>query len=272
MTVNTQIVVQNKTEVASKTPVLKVANVGPVSHVERNLGETEASYYLPSREDGVNDMCVFFWPSLGRVLSVIGIFISASTHHPSRLLAAGFFLLGLFFVFSTLCCPPESRCTTTTIFDSCKLAHDLVPSLLPHIDLHFFLNLVTSVLNASRTYFTRPSKTWNSVHRQKTVGHFDLLTAPGTNRYEYIELIDSYLNGERTLSNNRLSYLVLSSRPASGSAEQTFDLLICATHYVGDGMALHTFANQFLGLLGGPLTENELMSRLDQEYNNRKSV
>jgi len=26
---------------------------------ERNLGETEIAYYLPSRDNGVNDMCVW---------------------------------------------------------------------------------------------------------------------------------------------------------------------------------------------------------------------
>ena len=26
-------------------------------HVERKLGDTEISYFLPSRESGVNDMC-----------------------------------------------------------------------------------------------------------------------------------------------------------------------------------------------------------------------
>lgn len=32
--------------------------------IERPLGETELSYFLPSREDGVNDMCVSCSPPL----------------------------------------------------------------------------------------------------------------------------------------------------------------------------------------------------------------
>lgn len=86
------------------------------------------------------------------------------------------------------------------------------------------------------------------------------------------ELIDGYLNGERTLSNERLSYLVLSSVPSSSSVEesgdcqQNFDLLICAAHWIGDGMALHTFANELFRLLGKFSDEFELMIRLEQEF------
>lgn len=37
-------------------------------------------------------------------------------------------------------------------------------------------------------------------------------------------------------------------------------------HYIGDGMALHTFANHFFGLLGGDLSESELRDFLEQEF------
>ena len=86
------------------------------------------------------------------------------------------------------------------------------------------------------------------------------------------ELIDSYLNGPRTLSNDRLSYLIVSSRdsdhlptpvstpnpdmPNTASSNlgeiREFDLLICAMHFLGDGMALHRFANEFFTILAGP--------------------
>jgi hypothetical protein len=89
---------------------------------------------------------------------------------------------------------------------------------------------------------------------------------------EAIELIDSYLNGQRTLSNDRLSFLILSSLqtfPLPNGIEtengQDFDLLICAAHFIGDGMALHTFADQFFGLLGGALSENGLRDLLEHE-------
>jgi hypothetical protein len=82
------------------------------------------------------------------------------------------------------------------------------------------------------------------------------------------ELIDSYLNGPRTLSNDRLSYLVVS---ITDSTEETVncDFLICATHFLGDGMALHQFANDFFGLLGGSSTMSDLEILLSTEWNTR---
>lgn len=89
---------------------------------------------------------------------------------------------------------------------------------------------------------------------------------------EAIELIDNYLNGQRTLSNDRLSFLILSSlqtfslqNGTESENEQEFDLLICAAHFIGDGMALHTFANEFFVLLGGKLNESELRNLLELE-------
>ena len=112
-----------------------------------------------------------------------------------------------------------------------------------------------------------------------------------TSERKFAELIDSYLNGPRTLSNTRLSYLILSksiahpsptipSPPptpspsahtsALGNGEQALfeqdasqmtyqhDLLICAMHFLGDGMALHQFANDFFGLLGGLESDEQL--------------
>lgn len=54
-------------------------------------------------------------------------------------------------------------------------------------------------------------------------------------------MIDAYLNGPRTLSNERLSHLVISQQPAQDGSEtldsasdlQNFDLLLCATHFLG---------------------------------------
>ena len=109
-------------------------------------------------------------------------------------------------------------------------------------------------------------------------------------------MIDSYLNGPRTLSNSRLSYLILSQSerdsellptpprtpsPTSeaGSIEDAldeasaqqheYDLLICAMHFLGDGMALHAFANDFFGLLGGEKSDEELRDVLHDEWRER---
>ncbi|GAA5969180.1 hypothetical protein JCM11641_007500 [Rhodosporidiobolus odoratus] len=68
-------------------------------------------------------------------------------------------------------------------------------------------------------------------------------------------LLDVYLNGSRTLSDCRLAYLVIStSAPTFASdstEEQEYDFLLFSTHFLGDGMALHTTANEFFTLLGG---------------------
>jgi hypothetical protein len=47
------------------------------------------------------------------------------------------------------------------------------------------------------------------------------------------------------------------------------ELLICATHFIGDGMALHQFANDFFGMLGGGLSEEELDQLVVDEWKQR---
>lgn len=85
-------------------------------------------------------------------------------------------------------------------------------------------------------------------------------------------MIDGYLNGPRTLSNERLSYLIVSEPDAAGpgaltppatpmlegapfapgdvdEAPHAYELLLCAAHFIGDGMALHNTANDLFKLL-----------------------
>jgi hypothetical protein len=88
------------------------------------------------------------------------------------------------------------------------------------------------------------------------------------------------------LSNDRLSYLVVSQggtslpspplTPGSTSASDeqespsyNHDLMICATHFNGDGMALHLFANDFFGLLGSGKTISDLEALLKEELSCR---
>ena len=114
-------------------------------------------------------------------------------------------------------------------------------------------------------------------------------------------LINSYLNGPRTLSNERLSYLIVGNVPAERTTVppspaatplpsqerdeafpsvpaddvQEFDLLICATHFLGDGMALHTFANELFRLIAGKdkdgcvRTTEAMEELLEQEWQTR---
>lgn len=107
------------------------------------------------------------------------------------------------------------------------------------------------------------------------------------------ELIDTYLNGPRTLSVTRLSYLTISHTPSSEpypSPPQTptasvdmavmlsqpaeedlhdFSLFLAAVHSIGDGMALHAFANDFFCLLGSSNSAQELHGLLSAEWEKR---
>lgn len=76
----------------------------------------------------------------------------------------------------------------------------------------------------------------NIVRNPKMAGLFYFSPCYGLNLFP--EMIDAYLNGPRTLSNERLSYLVISQQQvedleASALDVQNFDLLLCATHFLG---------------------------------------
>ena len=45
-----------------------------------------------------------------------------------------------------------------------------------------------------------------------------------------------------------------------------YELLICAMHFIGDGMALHQFANDFFTLLGSTQSVSELEATLESEW------
>jgi hypothetical protein len=53
-------------EIAEIEPMVKTLDLKDAScgHSERKLGDTETSYYLPSRDNGVNDMYAFRTPRL----------------------------------------------------------------------------------------------------------------------------------------------------------------------------------------------------------------
>ncbi|GAA6031973.1 hypothetical protein JCM8097_003368 [Rhodosporidiobolus ruineniae] len=90
--------------------------------------------------------------------------------------------------------------------------------------------------------------------RIKAASLLDLRTHEDGNSY-----LDAYLNGPRTLSDERLAYLVISTPSSSFSsddtaAEQEYNLFLLSTHFLGDGMALHTTANEFFALLGASST------------------
>jgi hypothetical protein len=83
-------------------------------------------------------------------------------------------------------------------------------------------------------------------------------------------LIDAYLNGARTLSIDRLSYLIIGSDNANTpESVKNYNLMICATHFLGDGMALHQFANDFFVLLGSYMDETALLEKLTAEWSEK---
>jgi hypothetical protein len=83
-------------------------------------------------------------------------------------------------------------------------------------------------------------------------------------------LIDAYLNGARTLSNDRLSYLIIGSDNVNTpQSVKNYDLMICATHFLGDSTALHQFANDFFVLLGSCMDETVLLEKLIAEWSEK---
>ncbi|KAJ3733128.1 hypothetical protein DFJ43DRAFT_1138159 [Lentinula guzmanii] len=85
------------------------------------------------------------------------------------------------------------------------------------------------------------------------------------------ELITNYLNGSRTLSDERMSYLVISTpshpEPSTDDDEGNYDLLMCAPHFIGDGASLHQCTHELLALLASPQTTHGLMQSLIQPSN-----
>jgi len=133
----------------------------------------------------------------------------------------------------------------------------------------------TSLLIPSRTHSTMPQVIWNFAPKLKMVCVFlytIFVARPPPSPTIPSELLDAYLNGPRTLSNDCLSYLIISrkSKPTTSNSSAdipaNYDILICATHFLGDGMALHQFANDFFALLGSPAMNHEFMSTLSSEW------
>ncbi|KAF8591917.1 hypothetical protein K439DRAFT_1643902 [Ramaria rubella] len=191
--------------------------------LSRPLGDSELSYFLPSRADGVNDMYLH-----------LGFTAPTSLVNSERVALAWAILRGRHPLLASRVLMQPGK------YDDVRF--DYTPPPSPQ-------HALKDAQDALRT-----------AHSPKDA------------------LIDSYLNGPRTLSNDRVSLLILSSPhyapltpPASPLAgpqvapphsppspdftpdpEREFDLLICAAHFLGDGMALHAFANDFFSLLAAP--------------------
>jgi hypothetical protein len=98
-----------------------------------------------------------------------------------------------------------------------------------------------------------------------------------------IELLGSFLNGRRILSDDCLCYFIISSKSQQASQCQPkaaapsdysddradFDLLTDAAHCIGDGLCLHRLANDLFTLISLPFPT--LMSTLQTEFFSRSS-
>lgn len=67
-------------------------------------------------------------------------------------------------------------------------------------------------------------------------------------------MILGYMNGPRALSNDQLSRLTIST----SFDPDSYDLLMCAPHFIGDGTALHQTTNELLEILSSGTTDQEL--------------
>jgi hypothetical protein len=56
----------------------------------------------------------------------------------------------------------------------------------------------------------------------------------------------------------------------TSTGELEFNWMICTTHYIGDGMALHATANDFFTLLGSDKDESQLRAILHSELNSNQ--
>ncbi|EIW66292.1 hypothetical protein TREMEDRAFT_35234 [Tremella mesenterica DSM 1558] len=171
----------------------------------RLLSDNELSYFLPSRQDGVNDMYLHHSLIAPRHLFTI-----------ERILNLWAYLL---------------------------LKHPLLAST---VDIRSWENV--------QFLYNPPASL--EVALQKAEERLCIIPSGG-------DIIDSYLNGPRTLSPDRLAMLVITipDHPPSPSTsprysgdydEEKYEVMLCATHYLGDGMALHTLMNDFYTLLASP--------------------
>ncbi|KAH7100331.1 hypothetical protein BKA62DRAFT_706702 [Auriculariales sp. MPI-PUGE-AT-0066] len=216
----------------------------PAHQWERQLGDSELSYYLPSRHEGINDMFVhigFHGPAaLFTPRRVTAVWAILRTRHP---------LLG-------------ARIESTS-YDDVRFVYKPPES-------------AAAAINSARN------------NMELRIQSKD-------------DLVNTYLNGPRTLSNDRLSYVVVATPhesadfpfatqhnklaaalknlsllppmpslqhfPAANSASsQEFHYLLAAPHCLGDGMALYRMSDEFFELIASDNSDEDLEQLVQQEW------
>ncbi|KZV77597.1 hypothetical protein PENSPDRAFT_7426 [Peniophora sp. CONT] len=212
-------------------PVLDTPSKARARYV-RQLSDNEVAYFLPSRADGVNDMC-----------------IQLRVKAPLRLM---------------------HRERGALVWAILRMRHPLLAS---KIEMHDYDDI--------RLIYEPPSSPEDAVR--------DAEEHMGWGFGSMDEVIDSCLNGSRILASDRVSHLSVSRAPAQEpypSPPQTpslssvgqdafqtareekheFQVLLTALHCLGDGMAMHTMANDFFSMVGGSKSDDELRAYMAAEW------
>ncbi|KAF8217762.1 hypothetical protein K438DRAFT_1795604 [Mycena galopus ATCC 62051] len=112
-----------------------------------------------------------------------------------------------------------------------------------------------SDLGTARFIFCPPSTPEKAIDEAATALRFSQETK--------LELISTYMDGPRVLSNEYLSYLIISeSQNSSDKDVSQYDILMCAPHFIGDGTSLHQSTHELLCLLTSDKTDAELVEEL----------
>ncbi|KAG8918261.1 hypothetical protein FRC01_001955 [Tulasnella sp. 417] len=169
------------------------------------MGDTELSYYLPSRADGVNDMFLY-----------IGLRAPRYLFTPRRVLATWALLLLRHPLLSSRVIPPP-------------------PNESPfHTDY-----------SSTRLSYTAPASPAEVLRKAEDLLEFQRNVSRD-------QLFDRFLNGERVLGENRLSYLIVTESLSDAEREcAEYSLLICSTHFSADGVSFHQFGNEFFTIIAG---------------------
>ncbi|KZT60374.1 hypothetical protein CALCODRAFT_480680 [Calocera cornea HHB12733] len=207
---------------------------------ERRLGDTELSYFLPSRAEGVNDMylCIDFNAPSALVTDarVHTVWAILRTRHP---------LLGA-----------QVRMQEGE-YDSASFRYSATGSAGEELD--------------------RASENLRISTQTKDEVILDYLNGPRLLSKEqpaYLlfarERPTSAPPADETRPTPEASPR-LDTPPAvtEGPEQAEFHFCLCTTHYLGDGMALHKTANEFFHLLGGELSESDLTELFEREWAER---
>ncbi|ORY31224.1 hypothetical protein BCR39DRAFT_526980 [Naematelia encephala] len=181
----------------------------------RPMSDNELSYYLPSRQDGVNDMYV---------------------HH-------------------TLCAPEDKM-------DRERILHAWAYQLLRH---PLLASTVHSTSYTDVSFHHSPPTTLSSAldAAARRLIYNSLGSQDNIARGSQVGMIDRYLNGPRTLSSERLAVLFIGA--PENPKEQEYQVMLTTTHFIGDGMALHTFMNEFYILIESDRTTADFEQMINEQ-------